>query len=152
MDLFDIAVARKLAGGGGGGGGVTVEPLSVTENATYTAPTGKAYSPVTVNVSGGGGGDFSTAQFNVVNNDTTSAYVLYVANAISVSEDGYYSAHYDMYADPGGTTTATVILFKGQALLNASNIGTRTISISGNIIDVEDGLFIITGDCSLTIS
>lgn len=29
---------------------ITVEPLSVTENGTYTAPTGKAYSPVTVNV------------------------------------------------------------------------------------------------------
>ena len=32
---------------------ITVEPLSVTQNGTYTAPTGKAYSPVTVNVSGG---------------------------------------------------------------------------------------------------
>ena len=38
------------------GGGVDVEALSVTANGTYTAPTGKAYSPVTVNVSGGGGG------------------------------------------------------------------------------------------------
>lgn len=34
-----------------GGGDITVEPLSVTVNGTYTAPTGKAYSPVTVNVS-----------------------------------------------------------------------------------------------------
>ena len=34
----------------GGGGGTTVEALSVTENGTYTAPSGKAYSPVTVNV------------------------------------------------------------------------------------------------------
>ena len=33
---------------------VDVEPLSVTTNGTYTAPTGTAYSPVTVNVSGGG--------------------------------------------------------------------------------------------------
>ena len=32
------------------GGGVTVEPLSVTANDTYTAPSGKAYSPVTVAV------------------------------------------------------------------------------------------------------
>ena len=31
-------------------GGATIEPLSVTENGTYTAPTGKAYSPVTVDV------------------------------------------------------------------------------------------------------
>lgn len=35
------------------GGGASVEPLSVTQNGTYTAPTGTAYSPVTVNVSGG---------------------------------------------------------------------------------------------------
>ena len=36
--------------GGGGGGDVTVESKSITSNGTYTAPTGKAYSPVTVNV------------------------------------------------------------------------------------------------------
>jgi hypothetical protein len=30
--------------------GVDVEPLSVTDNGTYTAPSGKAYSPVTVDV------------------------------------------------------------------------------------------------------
>lgn len=36
-------------------GGVTVEPLSVTANGTYTAPAGKAYSPVTVNVPSSGG-------------------------------------------------------------------------------------------------
>lgn len=35
-------------------GSVTVDPLSVTQNGTYTAQTGHAYSPVTVNVSGGG--------------------------------------------------------------------------------------------------
>lgn len=33
-----------------GGGGVEVESLSVTENGTYTAEEGKAYSPVNVNV------------------------------------------------------------------------------------------------------
>ena len=38
------------------GTNIDVEPLSVTTNGTYTAPTGTAYSPVTVNVSGGGGG------------------------------------------------------------------------------------------------
>lgn len=36
--------------GGGGGSSVTVEPLTVTQNGTTTAPSGKAYSPVTVNV------------------------------------------------------------------------------------------------------
>ena len=32
---------------------VGVEPLTVTENGTYTAPTGKAYSPVIVNAPSG---------------------------------------------------------------------------------------------------
>ncbi len=35
---------------GGGGTSIEVEELSVTSNGTYTAPEGKAYSPVTVNV------------------------------------------------------------------------------------------------------
>lgn len=52
MDFYDTLLAEKL-GGGGGGSSVTVEELSVTQNGTYTAPTGKAYSPVNVNVSGG---------------------------------------------------------------------------------------------------
>lgn len=36
-----------------GGGSVTVEQLNVTENGTYTAEAGKAYSPVVVNVPAG---------------------------------------------------------------------------------------------------
>lgn len=38
-----------------GGGGVDVTPLSVTENGTYTAPSGTAYTPVTVAVPQPGG-------------------------------------------------------------------------------------------------
>ena len=38
-------------GGGGGGGSAVIQPLSVTQNGTYTAPSGvDGYSPVTVNV------------------------------------------------------------------------------------------------------
>ena len=46
MDYFDILLAKKLSGGGGGE--ITVEGLNVEENGTYTAPSGKAYSPVVV--------------------------------------------------------------------------------------------------------
>lgn len=42
---------------------ITVEPLSVTQNGTYTATTGHAYSPVTVNVSGGGGLEYEEGTF-----------------------------------------------------------------------------------------
>jgi len=43
-------VVDRSAEHGGGGSGATVEPLSVTTNGTYTAPSGKAYSPVSVDV------------------------------------------------------------------------------------------------------
>lgn len=53
-DNFDpVSFAMGKAAGGGGGGDITVESLSVTENGEYTAPTGKAYSPVTVDVQAG---------------------------------------------------------------------------------------------------
>lgn len=47
--IREIALAKAVCKGGGGPS-VTVEPLSVTENGTTVAPTGKAFSPVSVNV------------------------------------------------------------------------------------------------------
>lgn len=56
----DADISRNPAEGGGGSE-ITVEALTVTENDTYTAPEGKAYSPVTVNV------EASLAPFTVDN-------------------------------------------------------------------------------------
>lgn len=52
MDVRTFIISKVLNGGGGGGGGgdISVEPLNVSENGEYTAPSGKAYSPVNVNV------------------------------------------------------------------------------------------------------
>ena len=50
FDPVDYLLAMQQAGKAGGGSSVTIEPLNVTENVTYTAPSGKAYSPVSVNV------------------------------------------------------------------------------------------------------
>ena len=47
MSYYDILLAKQLSGGGGD---ITVESLSVTANGTYSAPSGKAYSPVVANV------------------------------------------------------------------------------------------------------
>lgn len=61
--------------GDSGGSGVTVEPLSVTQNGTYTAPSGKAYSPVTVNVPTGGGADqIGTATATPASNAATVTF------------------------------------------------------------------------------
>lgn len=51
---------------------IEVEPLSVTQNGTYTAPTGKAYSPVTVNVSGGGSVSVATTTWTNSSTSTVS--------------------------------------------------------------------------------
>lgn len=40
----------EQATSGGGNSGITVEPITITQNGTTTAPSGKAYSPITVNV------------------------------------------------------------------------------------------------------
>lgn len=50
MDLDIELLALLKCKGGGGGASVTIEPLTITENGTTTAPEGKAYSPVTVDV------------------------------------------------------------------------------------------------------
>ena len=66
------------------GGNITVEPLSVTQNGTYTAPSGKAYSPVSVSVSGGGGG-VTEKQVNFIDYDGTIlySYTAQEANALT---------------------------------------------------------------------
>lgn len=50
MSFDPVSYLMGSKNGGGGGSSVTVEPLTVTENGTITAPSGKAYSPVTVDV------------------------------------------------------------------------------------------------------
>ncbi len=54
------------------GNQIVVDPLSVTSNGTYTANTGHAYSPVTVNVSGGS--TTEVGRVNFYDYDGTLAY------------------------------------------------------------------------------
>ena len=51
---------------------IDVQPLSVTQNGTYTAPDGVAYSPVTVNVSGGGSANVATTTWTNSSTSTVS--------------------------------------------------------------------------------
>lgn len=47
---FEEATSGSVGGDSGPGPEITVEPITITQNGTTTAPSGKAYSPVTVNV------------------------------------------------------------------------------------------------------
>ena len=51
---------------------IDVQPLSVTTNGTYTAPSGVAYSPVTVNVASGGGVNVGTTSWTNSSTSTVS--------------------------------------------------------------------------------
>lgn len=66
-----------------------IEALSVTDNGTYTAPTGTAYNPVTVNVSGGGGGEAEDA---IIERTISGAYSNRTAKSIGSYAFGYCSS------------------------------------------------------------
>lgn len=55
-ELQDKTFAEATSGGGGGSSEITIEPITITQNGTTTAPSGKAYSPITVNVPASGSG------------------------------------------------------------------------------------------------
>lgn len=79
------------------GSSTTITPLNVTENGTYTAPTGTAYSPVTVNVSGGG--DFMIGDYHVISGTTTVA---------STTGTIYVMTYSDFMTAVGGTMPSRV--------------------------------------------
>lgn len=79
------------------GGGVTTQPLSVAQNGTYTAPSGKAYSPVTVNVPQPSG----TKNITISQNGTTTENVKNYASA-SITVD-VPSANPNSYEEIAGT-------------------------------------------------
>lgn len=120
MDLFDIAVAKKLSGGGGGGGG--------------------------------GDSDFSTATVTIINHSNTP-FIMNCAVLLDYEdeEESIHSSNYSTYTDPYDTTTESVILYKGKALANPQTVG-YPIAVTGGIVDDGMGAYIITGDCTITIS
>ena len=103
MDLYDVAVARKLSSGGGGGGGSS---------------------------------DFSTALLTVTGSSEVE-FICPVTNG-DIADTRIYEAG-----------TYEVILYKGSAYFYVyeGNIA----SVSGNI-EQSGKRYIITGDCTITIS
>jgi hypothetical protein len=89
------------------GGGITVEPLSVTDNGTYTAPTGTAYSPVTVNVSP------NVGTKSITDNGT------YTASTDNL--DGYSSVTVDTGIYTGATAPASALGKDGDYYYKRSN-------------------------------
>ncbi len=108
---------------------------------------------VEVPSSGGGGGgdsDFSTAVLTFVLSEGSSAQFV-CANFEIQGDEGMALGENGVFA--GARTTFDVILCKGNTMLTLTQYPSgSSISISGNIEDMGQDTYLITGDCTITIS
>ena len=128
------------------GGLFEVKELEVTENGTYETK-GEMYNKVTVNVEGGGGGssDFSTAE-------VTAGIGVAMDAPVVINEEDFQGIA--MIGSPMEEETMwQVPLYKGKCTVSIYALEEgQTISVSGDITEINEGVYLITGDCTLTIS
>ncbi len=115
---------------------IEVEPLSITQNGTYTAPDGTAYSPVTVNVSQSGMGTLlTTVSLGTISTSSTSAADTgkTVALASSTNWDDYDYLLVDISVDTvingRHTSTVTPVLLTGTSNVTTKN----TYTVGSNV-------------------
>ena len=155
-DLTENAVVFILddesdSGGGEGGGDITVESLTATENKTYTAPEGKAYSPVIVNVPS----NFTTATVSFTDNRASGDGITFTYASYAEAEDSYPASVY-----PGNKTITagespseiSVILYKGATTLSFGSDLSDSFTITGAQYEWVDADLIIKGSCSIEIN
>ena len=97
--------------------------------------------------SGGGSSDFSTATVIVDGDGMTDIYVALT----SYSEDEEAESNH-LAAGLGYGQEITVILYKGKAHAAIMPDSGLAVNVSGNIIHVSGVDYIITGDCTITLS
>ena len=120
MELFDLLLYKSVAGdsGGGGGGEISTQSLNVSANGTYRAPTGKAYTPVNV---------------NVPNSYSASDEGKVVSNGALVSQTAHAEVTQNGTIDTTLNNSVTVNVPQGS-----TPTGTKQISISQNGTTTED--------------
>ena len=99
-------------------GGIAAIPLSVTENGTYAASAGQAYSPVTVNVSG------SSPTIQSLTVTPTTSQQTYNSSSV----DGYKPVVVN--AMPSGSVTAPATISGTSATVST---GTNTLTLSKTV-------------------
>lgn len=129
-----------------GGGNVTVEQLNVTENGTYTAEAGKAYSPVVVNVPAGIT-DIHRAVITAEFSGNTNAFKLSISPSVddgtvtqimnTTFEDENGFIHDIDFAFESEVKTSAGFLFKGNyayfvPVLNEAPVQGQHVNLSGN--------------------
>lgn len=126
-DLFDIAVASKLAGGGGGGGS-------------------SDFSKASVNIIG------NDKPINFLPNTLESYDVI----AVCVVDWGLTASQDDMYFNVDGTLNETFYILNNNYIVAGSyDAPTQNYSVTGSAeVSSYSGMNIVKiyGDCTITIS
>ena len=159
MELYDLLLANKINGGGGGGSSVSVEPLSVTQNGTYSE-TGKAYSPVNVSVPN----TYSASdEGKVVSNgalvaqssqtiDSNGTYDTTLKNSVTVNVSGGGDDSFQKLID-GSITTANIpsgtTKIRANAFADCANL--TSVSIPEGVTELGLRSFAGCGLTSVTI-
>ena len=136
--IYFKADGSQSTGTGSGGSSITVESLTITAGGTYTAPTGKAYSPVTVAsgsatpssaIASSGGATISTETGKIVLSKTVAntpqVTAGYVASGIQGNTDITLRA--DCSINSSSSLTASTLTVTAPAGYYASN-ATKTLS------------------------
>lgn len=140
MNLVD-----RLFNGNSSGGGVTPSgTISITENGEGIDVSSYAYADV--NVSGGGSSDFTTAEVTVIGT-TKNSFAMPFAIEEGALGEGSPAC---IYAPPMGwdSGTYTVVLYKGSTVVEFFD----DVTTSGNITNLFDATYVVTGDCTITFN
>lgn len=138
-------------------GSTTIEALSVTENGTYTAQSGHAYSPVTVNVSGG---TPRTSTDLVVSGATVTApagvYATDASKSVASGTAGTPTATKGSVSNHSISVTPSVTNTTGY-ITGSTKTGTAvTVSaselVSGSETKTENGTYDVTNLASLIVN
>lgn len=103
---------------------IETEPLNVTENGTYTAPRGKAYTPVTVNVSGGGG-DAKNVQYYFGRGEVAQSSYTATVVSLTINKAGTYKCVWSMDRNTTSGTNGSQLYKNGSAVGSAHTTWTH---------------------------
>lgn len=102
---------------------------------------------------GGGGGDLTTATMTIVNNRSDDLQMVPLNGSFALTDGEESASFYEVSATKGTPIEASVILYKGKGavFLNVSP-STINVTLDGDITSIGDGMYLVTGDCTLTVA
>ena len=123
-----------------------INPLSVTENGEYAAPSGvDGYSPVTVNVSGGGGGGANT-QVLFVSGKTTAPGRAVLLSSITVAKTGTYTVEWIMSRGANSTSVRTCLYINSNMYGSDWTFDNSTVEFNRLALPSVSGVSLNAGD------